>query len=171
MTSSNPEDEIRPHLEAATPGPWETGDVWLSAGLIYSDGGERVEDGSATRCAFCHLGEPSWSGRRDINGTVMPAHRHRNPEPYGLDHAISSADGSLVAYEGGGVVRGEDVQFAVSARNLLPALLADVSSLRAEVAAARKFAAEMRDFCSPHAIAADYADRLVEAMDRAKEAC
>lgn len=40
--------------------------------------------------------------------------------------------------------------------------------LEAEVAAARLFAAEMRDFCSPHAIAADYADRLVEAMDRAK---
>ena len=38
-----------------------------------------------------------------------------------------------------------------------------------EVAAARKFAGEMRDFCSPHAIAADYADRLIEAMDRAKE--
>jgi len=40
---------------------------------------------------------------------------------------------------------------------------------QAEVAAARKFAEEMRDFCSPHGIAADYADRLVEAMDRAKE--
>jgi hypothetical protein len=38
-----------------------------------------------------------------------------------------------------------------------------------EVAAARRFAAEMRDFCSPHGVAADYADRLVEAMDRAKE--
>lgn len=41
--------------------------------------------------------------------------------------------------------------------------------LKAEVAAARKFAAEMRDFCSPHGVAADYADRLIEAMDRAKE--
>ena len=38
-----------------------------------------------------------------------------------------------------------------------------------EVAAARKFAAEMRDFCSPHGVATDYADRLVRAMDRAKE--
>lgn len=37
-----------------------------------------------------------------------------------------------------------------------------------EVAAARKFAGEMRDFCSPHGVAADYADRLIEAMDRAK---
>jgi hypothetical protein len=38
-----------------------------------------------------------------------------------------------------------------------------------EVAAARQFAAEMRDFCSPHGVATDYADRLIEAMDRAKE--
>lgn len=37
-----------------------------------------------------------------------------------------------------------------------------------EMAAARKFAGEMRDFCSPHGVAADYADRLIEAMDRAK---
>lgn len=38
-----------------------------------------------------------------------------------------------------------------------------------EVAAARKFAGEMREFCSPHGVAADYADRLIEAMDRAKD--
>jgi hypothetical protein len=45
-----------------------------------------------------------------------------------------------------------------------------VGPLRAEVAAARKFAGEMRDFCSPHAVAADYADQLEAAMNRAKEA-
>ncbi|GAA3590896.1 hypothetical protein [Streptomyces osmaniensis] len=39
-----------------------------------------------------------------------------------------------------------------------------------EVAAARKFAGEMRDFCSPHGVATGYADRLIEAMGRAKEA-
>lgn len=38
-----------------------------------------------------------------------------------------------------------------------------------EVVAARKYAEEMRDFCSPHAIAADYAEQLIESMDRAKE--
>lgn len=37
-----------------------------------------------------------------------------------------------------------------------------------EVAAARKFAEEMRTYCSPHGVAADYADRLLERMDRAK---
>jgi hypothetical protein len=45
----------------------------------------------------------------------------------------------------------------------------EIGRLKAEVAAARKFAGEMRDFCSPHGVAVDYADRLLEAMDRAKE--
>lgn len=43
-----------------------------------------------------------------------------------------------------------------------------VETAEREVAAARKFAAEMRDFCSPHGVATDYADRLIEAMDREK---
>jgi len=37
-----------------------------------------------------------------------------------------------------------------------------------EVAAARKYAAEMRDFCSPHGVSVQYADQLIEVMDRAK---
>jgi hypothetical protein len=44
----------------------------------------------------------------------------------------------------------------------------EMEALRAEVAAARKFAGEMQNFCSPHGVASDYAARLVEAMDRAK---
>jgi hypothetical protein len=47
-------------------------------------------------------------------------------------------------------------------------LCEEINRLKAEVAAARKFAAEMREFCSPHGVAVDYADRLIEAMDRAK---
>lgn len=167
--STNPEDELRAHLEAATPGPWEPGDVWLVAGLIYSDAGDRTDAGDATRCAFCHLGEPSWSGRGEINGTWMPAHRHRNPEPYDAEHAISSAAGGLVAYDGVGIVREEDTQFVVSARRDVPVLLHEVASLRAEVAAARKYAGEMRAFCSPHGVSVHYADQLEYAMDRAKE--
>lgn len=38
-----------------------------------------------------------------------------------------------------------------------------------EVAAARKYAADMRDFCSPHGVSVHYANQLVEVMDRAKE--
>ena len=45
----------------------------------------------------------------------------------------------------------------------------ELNRLRAEVAAARKYAAEMRDFCSPHGVSVDYADQLEAVMDRAKE--
>jgi hypothetical protein len=44
----------------------------------------------------------------------------------------------------------------------------EMAVLRAEVAAARKFASEMRDFCSPHGVSVHYADQLEAAMDRAK---
>jgi len=48
-------------------------------------------------------------------------------------------------------------------------LCGEIARLKAEVAAARGFAAEMRGFCSPHGVAVGYADRLTAAMDRAKE--
>lgn len=38
-----------------------------------------------------------------------------------------------------------------------------------EAAAARKYAAEMREFCSPHGVSVHYADQLIEVMDRARE--
>lgn len=37
-----------------------------------------------------------------------------------------------------------------------------------EVAAARRYAAEMREFCSPHGVAIHYADQLIQFMDRAR---
>lgn len=45
---------------------------------------------------------------------------------------------------------------------------AELERLRAEVAAARKYAGEMREFASPHGVSVHYADQLLEAMDRAK---
>lgn len=45
----------------------------------------------------------------------------------------------------------------------------ELESLRREVAAARNYAAEMREFCSPHGVSVRYADQLEAAMDRAKE--
>lgn len=53
---------------------------------------------------------------------------------------------------------------------LADAILPVVQRLEAEVSAARKFAEEMRSFCSPHGVSVHYADQLVEAMDRAKGA-
>ena len=45
-----------------------------------------------------------------------------------------------------------------------------VGPLLAEVAAARKYAGEMREFASPHGVSVHYADQLLEVMNRAKEA-
>lgn len=47
-------------------------------------------------------------------------------------------------------------------------LCEEINRLKAEVTAARKFAGEMRDFCSPHGVSVHYADQLIAAMDRAK---
>lgn len=52
---------------------------------------------------------------------------------------------------------------------LAGAILPVMQRLEAEISAARKYAAEMRDFCSPHGVSVHYADQLVEAMDRARE--
>jgi uncharacterized small protein (DUF1192 family) len=48
-------------------------------------------------------------------------------------------------------------------------LCEEINRLKAEVSAARKYAGEMRDFCSPHGVSVHYADQLEAAMDRAKE--
>lgn len=107
-------------LAEATPAPWEPGHIWIEAGLL-------PEKFGAGRCACCHLGPPEWTGDMDINGTVMPAHRHRNPEPWNPDHLISGPDGATVVggydYDASGVVRPEDLALAIAARNELPALL------------------------------------------------
>jgi hypothetical protein len=60
------------------------------------------------------------------------------------------------------VVEGSPEQFAA-------AVLPVVQRLEAEVAAARKYAEELREFCSPHGVSVHYAEQLVEAMNRAKE--
>lgn len=45
----------------------------------------------------------------------------------------------------------------------------ELEALRREVAAARTYAEEMREFCSPHGLSADYAKQLLQRMDRARE--
>ncbi|MCI3277461.1 hypothetical protein [Streptomyces cylindrosporus] len=67
------------------------------------------------------------------------------------------------------------VEFVAFAREALPRYVGENARqqdenkrLRAEVAAARRFAEEMRNFCSPHGVSVHYANQLVEAMDRAK---
>lgn len=138
--------EIEATEKAASPGPWEPGDIWLTAGLIWDADHKRVDPKTATHCGYCGIGEPVWTGRADINGTVMRAHRHRDPEPYEPDHKISGADGASVAgnydYEVGGILRPEDTAFICAARTAMPALLAEVKRLRQRIAEAVKDARE-----------------------------
>lgn len=130
--------EIRDRADAATRGPWEPGMVWLVAGLIWDDDHRRADPDKATHCGYCHHGEPVWSGQRNINGTVMNAHRHRASEPYGIEHLISAADGDLVAgnydYEDGGIIAPADTAFVAAARQDVPDLLTEVERLRGELA-------------------------------------
>lgn len=88
--------EIRARLAAASSTPWEAGDVWGWAGLVWTADGTRVWDGNGTRCSYCRYSDPVDVKVRDINGEEMLAHLHRQPEPWGLDSAISDADGGLV---------------------------------------------------------------------------
>jgi hypothetical protein len=121
---------IQARADAATPGPWEAGEPWQQAGIMP----EKFGDG---RCALCsYQGEPVKVGEMRINGRLMPAHLHRNPNPYGLDHRISNAAGGTVAgmvdYDDGGIYDPDDLAFIVAARTDVPRLLAEVAQLRVE---------------------------------------
>lgn len=51
---------------------------------------------------------------------------------------------------------------------LADAVLCVVEHLDAEAAAARKYAEEMRGFCSPHGVSVHYADQLLAVMNEAR---
>ena len=110
-------EQLRQLEQAATPGPWEHGDVWRLAGVLYDDG----------TCVLCErMGAPVWKGMADINGERMMAHKHRDPEPWGIGHLLSAPDGLVAGnydYETGGVINPDDATLIAAARNALPALL------------------------------------------------
>lgn len=62
----------------------------------------------------------------------------------------------------------DNLAFLAHARTDVPALLAEVNRLRSVEAAAYGFADEMADYCSPHGVAADYAQRLRDRLNTAK---
>jgi hypothetical protein len=121
MTNEIDLNAIKARLAAATPGPWEDGEVWGTAGVnprMFGDG----------KCTYCNLGEPAWTGRTDINGAVMEAHRHRLPDPYAYGWRITTTDG-IVADD---IARTEDQAFIRHAIEDIPALIAEVERLRRE---------------------------------------
>lgn len=82
--------KMRELAQAATPGPWRHGDNQCIAGVVMEGFGE-------AHCAGCRYGEPSWIGRRDINGTRMLAHVHTQTEAW-WEHGIFAErpDGHVV---------------------------------------------------------------------------
>jgi hypothetical protein len=127
-------DAIRARLAAATPGPWELGDVWFRAGVIYDETGVRNGD-APTRCAYCHHGDPVFvEPDMDVNGTRMVGHIHRSADPYDPEHTVSGADGTVVLVgrgDYGPYVSEEDAAFIAGARQDVADLLAEVERLRA----------------------------------------
>lgn len=65
----------------STQGEWVRGDRWGVAGVAPEMFGEG-------RCTYCErMGEPTWVGKRPINGKRMLAHVHESSEPL-WDHGI-----------------------------------------------------------------------------------
>lgn len=71
----------------STAGEWVYGDRWGVGGVdsgMYGDG----------KCAYCErMGEPTWIGKRPINGKRMQAHVHESSEPL-WEHGIFASHGS-----------------------------------------------------------------------------
>lgn len=114
-----PVSDIRALSAAATPAPWELGDVWSWAGC-------GLVGNSPDVCVLCdHMGEPVWRGKADINGKWMHAHKHRNLDPYDSDHRITGGDGLVAGnydYEEGGIIDPADAELIVALRNRADAL-------------------------------------------------
>src|ERR1044072_1353970 len=101
-----------------------------------------------------------------VAASESPGHAVRLAAQY-ADKAIENGERAERLEERLRLVTDEKVAHVVGPN--IELLCEEIGRLKEEVAGARHVGAEMRNFCSPHGVAADYADRLVEAMDRAKE--
>ena len=137
MTDRERLDAIRAREQEATEGPWERGDRQHVAGVLPEQFGEG-------RCAFCRMGEPTWVGRRSINGKRMLAHVHTQDKPY-IEWGIYALreDGSVIVvndtYEYG-LMDDADAEFIAHAREDVPWLLKEVEQLTRAVEAVREYA-------------------------------
>jgi hypothetical protein len=113
--------QIEARLKAATPGPWEYGDRQYIAGVMPDRYGE-------DRCVFCaRTGEPTWTGRRNINGKQMLAHIHTGLIPdYQTGIVAFRVDGScsvVIETDEYGLMDSKDADFIAHAREDIPYLL------------------------------------------------
>ena len=122
-------DVIEQRANAATQGPWEFGDRNIFAGVEYDDG----------TCHYCKTTgtEPIWVGRAKINGKRMLSHVHEATDPWmhGI-YSVPTPDRSMCIINDTreyGYMRDEDAEFIASARSDVPALIAEIRRLQAQL--------------------------------------
>jgi len=101
-----------------------------------------------------------------VAASESPGHAVRLAAQY-ADRAIENGERANRLEERLRLLTDEKVAYVTGPTTDL--LCEEINRLKAEVDAARAYAEEMRGFCSPHGVATDYADQLVQAMDRTKE--
>lgn len=118
--------EIARRAEKATTGPWEYGDRQMVAGVMS----ERYGEG---KCAYCNHGEPSWIGKRSINGSRMLAHVHTAEEPtYRAGILALRESGSwsvVIETDEYGLMCEADGEFIAHARADIPFLLTQLATV------------------------------------------
>jgi hypothetical protein len=141
-----------------TPGPWDR--QW------YGLAGVDAAMFGKGHCAYCRTSAPTWKGRTDINGTVMAAHEHVLNGAYdGAIYAGVPGDRVCVVNttDEYGQASDADLDLIVTARNLLPGLIA-----AAEDALAAHPASEPHPIDGLRYCLGDHATKLVEADECAE---
>lgn len=129
--------------------------------------GELTEEGQGALTALVRTAKAKFTAEEpemvgDLQNKLRLAHQARRAKEHQLD-GIRRALCDAGFMEDGDPYGHADLDEVIRQAGSL------VGPLLAEVAAARKYAAEMQTFCSPHGVASHYADQLEAAMDRAKE--
>ena len=124
-------EPTKARLAAATPGPWEHGDRYHTAGAGFMN---RPVD----KCAYCDGTRPLvFSGRMNINGRMMMAHTHESSTPWsetGIYHFDGKENLSVVIEtDEYGLMNDEDADLIAHAPTDLAELVAEVERLRAVI--------------------------------------
>lgn len=134
-----------------------TFDAWVTGPGICGESVQQgpLPEGTVVTCPQCEEWRPKYERM------LAPGYRPEDDDPEALRQRAERLQERLQ------LVTDEKVAYVTGPTTEL--LCAEIRRLKAEVAAARKYAGEMRDFCSPHGVSVHYAAQLLEAMDQAKE--
>jgi len=113
-----------------------------------------------------------------LEAQIRHRHAHATPGPWLRDGQTPEGGEEIVALPGGlqpvgtfnagtGQQAEDNLRFVAHAHSDIGRLLGEVDRLRTVEAAALAFADEMGDYCSPHNVAHDYAQRLRDRLQQA----